>query len=141
MLVGRSPESVARDRARHHPLPVLVITQTPNGAEPTGGTAQDDLNAVSYTGFHAFRASCPHHSPTRSMSAYDAGQSRWGFSAVNNDVVIESSGPVVTLRLNRPAKHNAITADMYESLARAMAAVEPAVTPLVVLRGSGTAFT
>lgn len=60
---------------------------------------------------------------------------------MNNDVVIESSGPVVTLRLNRPAKHNAITADMYESLARAMAAVDPAITPLIVLRGSGTAFT
>ncbi|MDQ2628047.1 MAG: enoyl-CoA hydratase-related protein [Actinomycetota bacterium] len=60
---------------------------------------------------------------------------------MSDDVLVETRGPTVTLRLNRPAKHNAITAGMYESLADALEAVDPAATPFVLLTGSGTAFT
>lgn len=60
---------------------------------------------------------------------------------MSDDVLVETHGPAVTLRLNRPAKHNAITAGMYESLADAMEAVDPAVTPFVLLTGSDAAFT
>ena len=55
------------------------------------------------------------------------------------DVEVEASGDVVTIRLNRPAKRNAITTAMYARLAEELRRANDAA--VVVLTGSGGAFT
>jgi enoyl-CoA hydratase/carnithine racemase len=61
---------------------------------------------------------------------------------MSDEVVEERSGPVMTLRLNRPDKKNAITAAMYAALADGLlaAAEDPAVR-VAVMVGSGGCFT
>ncbi|MFC4945161.1 enoyl-CoA hydratase-related protein [Pseudonocardia sp. GCM10023141] len=48
---------------------------------------------------------------------------------------------VVTIRLNRPVKRNAVTSAMYAQLADALAAADRAEAAAVVLTGAGGAFT
>jgi enoyl-CoA hydratase/carnithine racemase len=56
-----------------------------------------------------------------------------------SDVEVGHDGPVTTIRLNRPAKRNALTSAMYATLARALD--EAADAAVVVLTGSGGTFT
>jgi enoyl-CoA hydratase/carnithine racemase len=57
------------------------------------------------------------------------------------EVEVTTAGDVVTIRLCRPAKRNAITAAMYTALADALIAAESAGAAVVVLSGEGDAFT
>jgi enoyl-CoA hydratase/carnithine racemase len=58
------------------------------------------------------------------------------------DVQVSVDGPVHTIRLNRPAKRNAITSAMYTALADALhAASADDEASVVVLSGSGGSFT
>ncbi|PQM48026.1 2,3-dehydroadipyl-CoA hydratase [Mycobacterium talmoniae] len=54
---------------------------------------------------------------------------------------MSTSSDVVTIRLNRPDKRNAITAAMYTALADALIAAEASAAAVVVLTGAGGAFT
>jgi enoyl-CoA hydratase/carnithine racemase len=56
-------------------------------------------------------------------------------------VEVSTAGDVVTIRLNRPDKRNAITAAMYTTLADALTAAEASGAAVVVLTGTGGAFT
>jgi enoyl-CoA hydratase/carnithine racemase len=58
------------------------------------------------------------------------------------DVLVDTTGAVTTIRLNRPAKRNAVTMQMYTLLADALAkaGADPSVR-VVVLTGSGGSFT
>jgi enoyl-CoA hydratase/carnithine racemase len=56
-------------------------------------------------------------------------------------VEVSTSGDVLTIRLNRPEKRNAITAAMYTTLAEALIAAERSAAAVVVLTGAGGAFT
>jgi enoyl-CoA hydratase/carnithine racemase len=57
------------------------------------------------------------------------------------DVEVVAAGDVVTIRLNRPEKRNAITAAMYARLAAELTAADAAGAAVVVLAGAGGAFT
>lgn len=57
------------------------------------------------------------------------------------EVEVSTSGDVVTIRLNRPDKRNAITAAMYTTLADTLIAAEASAAAIVVLTGRGGAFT
>jgi enoyl-CoA hydratase/carnithine racemase len=59
-----------------------------------------------------------------------------------SDIVVEQEGGVVTLRLNRPDKKNAITVAMYDALAQSLqqAGDDDAVRAVVIL-GAGDMFT
>ncbi|MEZ0365824.1 enoyl-CoA hydratase-related protein [Mycobacterium sp. pUA109] len=57
------------------------------------------------------------------------------------EVEVSTSGDVVTIRLNRPDKRNAITAAMYTTLADALIAAEASAAAVVVLTGAGGTFT
>ncbi|OHV06940.1 enoyl-CoA hydratase-related protein [Mycobacterium talmoniae] len=57
------------------------------------------------------------------------------------EVEVSTSSDVVTIRLNRPDKRNAITAAMYTALADALIAAEASAAAVVVLTGAGGAFT
>ncbi|HEX2094105.1 MAG TPA: enoyl-CoA hydratase [Longimicrobiaceae bacterium] len=61
---------------------------------------------------------------------------------MSEHVAIEAQGAVLSLRLNRPEKKNALTLEMYAALAGALRAVEedPGVR-VVLLAGTGDAFT
>ncbi|WP_433359863.1 enoyl-CoA hydratase-related protein [Streptosporangium sp. CA-115845] len=54
---------------------------------------------------------------------------------------VETDGDVVTIRLNRPEKRNAITGAMYATLADALTAADRDGAAVVVLTGAGGAFT
>lgn len=54
---------------------------------------------------------------------------------------MSTAGDVVTIRLRRPDKRNAITAAMYTTLADALIAAEASGAAVVVLSGAGGAFT
>jgi enoyl-CoA hydratase/carnithine racemase len=56
-------------------------------------------------------------------------------------VEVSMSGDVVTIRLSRPDKRNAITAAMYTTLADALIAAEASAAAVVVLTGAGGTFT
>lgn len=58
------------------------------------------------------------------------------------DVIVERSGAVMRLRLNRPAKKNAITVAMYQAMAEALREADRAApVRVVLLSGAGDAFT
>ncbi len=57
------------------------------------------------------------------------------------DVEVSSSADVVTVRLDRPEKRNAITSAMYAGIADALRAADGAGAAVVVLTGSGGSFT
>jgi enoyl-CoA hydratase/carnithine racemase len=57
------------------------------------------------------------------------------------DVEVGDGGSVVTIRLNRPDKRNAITSTMYAALADALVGAEASGSTVVVLTGAGGAFT
>ena len=56
-------------------------------------------------------------------------------------VRVTTDSDVVTVRLDRPAKRNAITSAMYAALADALTAADRAGAAAVVLTGTGGAFT
>jgi enoyl-CoA hydratase/carnithine racemase len=57
-------------------------------------------------------------------------------------VLVERSGPVWEIRLNRPEKRNALTVEMYAALAEAFEAMESdGEARVVLLSGTGSAFT
>jgi enoyl-CoA hydratase/carnithine racemase len=58
-----------------------------------------------------------------------------------SDVEIESADGVVTIRLNRPTKRNAVTSAMYATIADALEAANTDGTAVVVFTGAGGAFT
>jgi enoyl-CoA hydratase/carnithine racemase len=65
-----------------------------------------------------------------------------GAIAVNDDTVrVSSEESVVTITLNRPEKRNAITSAMYATLADALTAADQAGAAVVVITGTGGAFT
>jgi enoyl-CoA hydratase len=59
---------------------------------------------------------------------------------MTEDVLVEREGPVMTVTLNRPEKHNALTFAMYTRLAEACADVPDDVRVLVVTGAGGKAF-
>ncbi|HVS78393.1 MAG TPA: enoyl-CoA hydratase-related protein [Steroidobacteraceae bacterium] len=62
--------------------------------------------------------------------------------SVSEQVVVTRLGHVCEVRLNRPAKRNALTSDMYESLVRAFAEAEAdAEIRVLLLSGEGACFT
>jgi enoyl-CoA hydratase/carnithine racemase len=58
-----------------------------------------------------------------------------------SDVEIEQADGVVTIRLNRPTKRNAVTSAMYATIADALEAANDDGTAVVVFTGAGGAFT
>ena len=60
---------------------------------------------------------------------------------MTTDIEVSATGGVVTIRLNRPAKRNAITSAMYTTLADELAAADQAEAAVVVLTGAGESFT
>lgn len=60
---------------------------------------------------------------------------------MSEDVEVTDDDGIVTLRLNRPTKRNAITSAMYAELADALASADGSEAAVVVLTGSGGAFT
>jgi enoyl-CoA hydratase/carnithine racemase len=58
-----------------------------------------------------------------------------------SDIEVLRGDDVVTLRLNRPEKRNAITTAMYARLAEELAAADDGGAAVVVLTGTGGAFT
>jgi enoyl-CoA hydratase/carnithine racemase len=61
--------------------------------------------------------------------------------AMTDPVIVENSGGVLTLTLNRPDKKNALTAAMYEVLTRALDdAAEDASVGCVLIQGNGDSF-
>ena len=57
------------------------------------------------------------------------------------DVEVSRDGAVTTIRITRPTKRNAITSAMYATLAGALADADATGAAVVVLTGSGGAFT
>lgn len=57
------------------------------------------------------------------------------------DIEVSTDDDVVTIRLNRPTKRNAITSAMYATLAEELGAADRAGAAVVVLTGAGGAFT
>ena len=60
---------------------------------------------------------------------------------MSGPVEVSTVDDVVTIRLNRPEKRNAITAAMYAALADALSTAESVAAAVVVLTGEGGAFT
>jgi enoyl-CoA hydratase/carnithine racemase len=61
---------------------------------------------------------------------------------VPDHVIVETSGGVLTLTLNRPEKKNALTGAMYETLGSAIdAAAHDSEIRCIVLQGNGDSFT
>ena len=61
---------------------------------------------------------------------------------MSDHVLIDRSGPVCELRLTRPEKRNAITADMYATLAQGLAGAQADVgVRAILLSGEGAHFT
>ena len=59
-----------------------------------------------------------------------------------NEIISERSGSVLKVQLNRPAKKNAITNDMYVALAEILEkAAKDEATRVVLLHGAGDSFT
>jgi enoyl-CoA hydratase/carnithine racemase len=57
---------------------------------------------------------------------------------MSDDLVVESSGAVATLRLNRPGSHNAIRLGMYEELPGLLAEIDAdSAVKVLVVRGTG----
>ena len=60
---------------------------------------------------------------------------------MTDPVIVENSGGVLTLTLNRPDKKNALTTAMYEVLTRALDdAAEDASVGCVLIQGNGDSF-
>lgn len=57
-----------------------------------------------------------------------------------SDVTVEQEGLTTHIRLNRPAKRNAITADMYAAMADALTAAESNGTTILLISGAGPGF-
>ena len=60
---------------------------------------------------------------------------------MTDEVLVDSRGPVTEIRLNRPAKRNAITTAMYDMLTSAIESVDVLRNPFILLTGSGGSFT
>ena len=58
----------------------------------------------------------------------------------NPEIAVQSHGVVTHIRMNRPAKRNALTADMYAAMAGALGAAESDGTTIIVLSGAGAGF-
>src|SRR4029453_5057972 len=73
--------------------------------------------------------------------ASDGAAGRYNPLTMTDHVIVESSGGVLTLTLNRPDKKNALTATMYEVLSRALddAAADTNVG-CVLIQGNGDSF-
>jgi enoyl-CoA hydratase/carnithine racemase len=56
------------------------------------------------------------------------------------DIVVEYHGATTHIRMNRPAKRNAITADMYAAMADALTAAEADGTTVILISGAGAGF-
>ncbi len=56
------------------------------------------------------------------------------------DLVVSRSGPVLEVRLNRPAKRNAVTGAMVDALAAVVASAPEEGVTVLVLRGEGGVF-
>jgi len=57
------------------------------------------------------------------------------------DIIISRDGDVTHIRMNRPEKRNALTAEMYAAMADALAVAETDGTAVVILSGAGKSFT
>jgi hypothetical protein len=55
-------------------------------------------------------------------------------------VVVDRAGPIVTLTLNRPQRHNAFCAALRDGLVDALALAEDPTVKRIVLRGAGPSF-
>jgi enoyl-CoA hydratase/carnithine racemase len=58
----------------------------------------------------------------------------------SSNVVLDIDGPIATVTLARTAAKNALTWEMYDALAEACDAVPPSGARVLILRGSGGAF-
>ena len=56
------------------------------------------------------------------------------------DIAVENHGVLTHIRMNRPAKRNALTVTMYAAMAEAFAAAETDGTTIILLSGAGTGF-
>jgi enoyl-CoA hydratase/carnithine racemase len=56
------------------------------------------------------------------------------------DIVVERQGATTHIRMNRPAKRNALTVDMYAAMAAALGQAEHDGTVVVVISGAGQGF-
>jgi enoyl-CoA hydratase/carnithine racemase len=57
------------------------------------------------------------------------------------EISISREGDVTHIRMNRPEKRNALTAEMYAAMADALAAAETDGTAVIILSGAGKGFT
>src|SRR5262245_36599067 len=74
-------------------------------------------------------------------SSIDCRSSRYNPLAMTDHVIVENSGGVLTLTLNRPDKKNALTAAMYEVVTRALDdASQDASVGCVLIQGNGDSF-
>jgi enoyl-CoA hydratase/carnithine racemase len=56
------------------------------------------------------------------------------------EIIVERQGATTHIRMNRPAKRNALTVGMYAAMAAALSAAEQDGTTLVLLSGAGAGF-
>ena len=69
--------------------------------------------------------------------------SRWanvGRSFSSSGVLVERTGSVVQITLNRPEKHNALSASTVDDILTAVREAEESGTRLMVFRGKGSSF-
>ncbi len=63
-----------------------------------------------------------------------------GTAMTTPDIAIEQDGATTHIRINRPAKRNALTVDMYAAMADALVAAESDGTTIVLFSGAGAGF-
>ena len=56
------------------------------------------------------------------------------------DIIAQNHGAITHIRMNRPAKRNALTVAMYAAMAEALIAAETDGTTLIVISGAGAGF-
>ena len=56
------------------------------------------------------------------------------------DIAVEQHGALTHIRMNRPAKRNALTPGMYAAMAEALTAAESDGTTIILLSGAGAGF-
>ncbi len=61
-------------------------------------------------------------------------------SQANQDLLVEREGPITWITLNRPAKRNALTHGMFESLRETLASEKISESKVIVIKGAGGNF-
>ena len=120
------------------PIQVHGVDQSACQAAPELGEHNEQILeqlGFSATEIEGFRASACH--PGASSISKESTSGRWTMS----EIVTERSGSILRIQLNRPEKKNAMTSDMYVTLAELLdAAAKDEQIRVVLWHGAGDSF-